>query len=64
MGIRTLRERKGWSQARLADAMSITQQMVSVYENGQDMTVSRAKKFAHVLGSSLTEITDAIPAQK
>ncbi|WP_339349549.1 helix-turn-helix domain-containing protein [Bifidobacterium indicum] len=64
MSIRQLRERKGWSQTRLADAMSIPQQRVSEYEHGQDMVASRAKKFAHVLGGTLEEVTDNIPAEK
>ena len=50
------RSRAGYTQARLAEAVSLTFQQIQKYERGANhMSLSRASEFAAVLGISVTE---------
>lgn len=64
MGLKEIRGRKGLTQVRTAELMKLPQQRISEYEHGQDMNVSRAKKFATVLGCSLDEVCEYITPEK
>ena len=49
MFLLSLREKKGWTQQELADAVSVTRQMISAIENGARPSVDTAKKIASEL---------------
>lgn len=59
--IRELRERKGWTQAKLAAELNVAPSTVFNWESGRfDPRFSQAKDLAHVLDVSLDdlELTD------
>jgi len=71
--IRTLRERKGWSQGRLASALGAHPQNVSQIERGvRGVSVQQVVRLARVLGISTDEIlaqrdhdtTPTVPANR
>ncbi|PJM72925.1 transcriptional regulator [Bifidobacterium primatium] len=64
MGLKEVRSRKGLTQVQAAELMALPQQRISEYERGQDMNVSRAKKFATILGCSLDEVCEYIAPEK
>ena len=51
MRLKQLREAKGWSQARLADAAGVTREYIARLETRKhDPPLSRVQKLATVLG--------------
>lgn len=53
--VRALRERKGWSQTRLAQTASMTQSAVARFEAGGTVpTLPTLQRLAHALDADLT----------
>lgn len=54
MRLKQLREGKGWSQARLAEAAGVTREYIARLETGKhDPPLSRVEKLANALGVSI-----------
>lgn len=60
MDLKEKREKKGYTQQRLADAVGVTQTAISLIESGdRNPSIPLAKEIGHVLGFSWTEFYDA-----
>lgn len=56
--IKELRERKGWSQRKLAHTIGVTSQAVLYWESGAKMpTVQHLRALARALDATMDEIT-------
>lgn len=58
MNMRTVRKRRGLTQAQIAEAIGVEQPTIQRYENGtRDPSLAQALEIAKVLGVSLDELT-------
>lgn len=60
MELKEKREKKGYTQQRLADAVGVTQTAISLIESGdRNPSIPLAKKIGQALGFNWTEFYDA-----
>lgn len=63
--VRTLRLRKGWSQARLAEALATSQPHVARIERGtENLTIETCRKLSRALGIDLNTLDQALKRQE
>ena len=63
--VRTLRLRKGWSQARLAEVLATSQPHVARIERGtENLTIETCRKLARALGIDLNALDQALKRQE
>lgn len=63
--VRTLRLRKGWSQARLAEALATSQSHVARIERGtENLTIETCRKLTRALGIDLNTLDRALKHQE
>ncbi len=63
--VRALRLRKGWSQARLAEALATSQPHVARIERGtENLTIETCRKLARALGIDLNTLDQALKRQE
>lgn len=62
--VRTLRLRKGWSQARLAEVLATSQPHVARIERGtENLTIETCRKLSRALGIDLNTLDQALKRQ-
>ncbi len=63
--VRTLRLRKGWSQARLAEVLATSQPHVARIERGtENLTIETCRKLSRALGIDLNTLDQALKRQE
>jgi ribosome-binding protein aMBF1 (putative translation factor) len=63
--VRTLRLRKGWSQARLAEELATSQPHVARIERGtENLTIGTCRKLSSALGIDLNTLDQALKRQE
>lgn len=62
--IRHEREKRGWTQAQLADAAGVRQATVSEAENAASVTLATLEKLADALGVSASDLIVHKPAKR
>jgi ribosome-binding protein aMBF1 (putative translation factor) len=63
--VRTLRLRKGWSQARLAEALATSQPHVARIERGtENLTIETCRKLSRALDIDLNTLDQALKRQE
>ena len=63
--VRTLRLRKGWSQARLAEELATSQPHIVRIEQGtQNLAISTCRKLSEALGIDLNTLDQALKRQE